>query len=98
MKKINPENINVGNYFFIVDKDNKDRKFMINKTPNKRKGKSLFKWWALNKKLEPKERWKGITAITTNTLQDFDCFELNQEELEEFTKRAIILNLEENEK
>ncbi len=97
MEKIELKDVNVGDYFYIVDYTDEKRRFIIKKV-TENKLEPMFKWWCLEKKsddylFEPMYIGDSDTHLNDYTFGTFRIFKLNQKEVSEFTKMLILLNL-----
>ena len=101
MRKIKPENINVGDSIYMVDRKDKKRRYILKKILDKKK--ETFKWWFLKDKSDKRHLFEmtyteGVTDMSpdveVNTaFMIYTIHRLNKKEVSEFNKLLILKNL-----
>ncbi len=98
MRKIKEEDVKVGDFVYGRDKKHGDFRFILQKTPRKKKGKSIFKVWFLKDESErihllELNYFAGETNLGEQTFKYYTIRKLNKKEILEFTKILILKNL-----
>jgi hypothetical protein len=100
MRKIKPENIKVGDFIYLVFKDDKNTRYILKKIPNKKNKTPLFKWWILKNKLEKphllEPDYMGMfddVNMENESFERYEVYKLNKKEITEFNKLFILMNL-----
>ena len=98
MEKIEPKDIRIGDYIYLVDKKRKNIRYILKKTPKKKKNTPLFKYWVLKNKSEKSylfdPEYGGIEAMMRDTnFKYYIIYKLNKKEVLKFIKILILLNL-----
>ena len=102
MRKIEPKNIKIGDFIYIIDNGKKERRYILKKILN-RKG-VLFEWWMLKEKSKKETHlfeiryYGGITDMNPDSKENgafmgYTIHKLNKKEVSEFNKLLILKNL-----